>query len=664
MHVAKFFFSYTDNWPRTSAGLPSTAGTTASIAFIRKGKLYTGHCGDSGIVLGHENRQPSYQRRLYAQQLTTDHKPELQAERARIEARGGKVLEKSGIQRVVWYRPKFPHRGPIRRNTAIEEIPFLAVARSLGDLWSYNWFTEEFMVSPEPDVAVININPEVHKCLIFASDGLWNVMDPQDAIDIFHETELFNARNSQSGLGHNWRNPSRYLVQEALVKWGKTRMRSDNITVVTVAIDSESNRNPIVAENNVQAIYDYSSNDCYNLDYMDLQNTSASSYNYQLPSFSNVANIFARPSSSVEAPNANYESNADLTYYCTSYGNNQSAFVKACCQDQRYVLAGNEEVIRYHDNYEHHKQEYEKMLQQKFPPLHYAYRPVPSSPIATNLETSSYITPQRSRTLERFNYIRPTEEEFAEMHLENLEPVASHASFVDDPKRCETPLFDGNESDGEEMDWSDSEGTEKTDGTSEAGTSEDDKSNENKANNEDSIQIHEISSSNLGKELEESETPAQIEINENTPSRKRKSAPARTTSRFYQTRQYDRKTRSSRIINSEATTRSSRSAAKKALKRTESILPKKQSVASNEASTSSSKNKENKNVPNANVSPQKNDQRVLRSSQTDAKERAAQPKPSVIKQLTTVVRNLRNRVNTPSTSTSSEKEKTRKRKIK
>jgi protein phosphatase 1D len=41
-----------ENWPKTVSGLPSTAGTTASIAFIRRGKIFIGHVGDSAIVLG------------------------------------------------------------------------------------------------------------------------------------------------------------------------------------------------------------------------------------------------------------------------------------------------------------------------------------------------------------------------------------------------------------------------------------------------------------------------------------------------------------------------------------------------------------------------------------------------------------------------------------
>lgn len=45
-------FFFPDKWPRTVSGLPSTSGTTASIAIVKHGKLFIGHVGDSGIVLG------------------------------------------------------------------------------------------------------------------------------------------------------------------------------------------------------------------------------------------------------------------------------------------------------------------------------------------------------------------------------------------------------------------------------------------------------------------------------------------------------------------------------------------------------------------------------------------------------------------------------------
>ena len=83
--------------------------------------------------------------------LTREHKPECDEESQRIHRVGGKVVSKSGVPRVVWNRPKMGHKGPVRRSTHIDEIPFLAVARSLGDLWSYNSEEDAFIVSPEPD---------------------------------------------------------------------------------------------------------------------------------------------------------------------------------------------------------------------------------------------------------------------------------------------------------------------------------------------------------------------------------------------------------------------------------------------------------------------------------------------------------------------------------
>lgn len=115
--------------------MPSTAGTTASIAFIRKGKIYIGHVGDSGIILGYqEEGDPQWK----AKALTKDHKPESGAEMSRIQESGGKVVSKSGVPRVVWNRPRIGHKGPVRRSTHIDEIPFLAVARSLGTFAIHN----------------------------------------------------------------------------------------------------------------------------------------------------------------------------------------------------------------------------------------------------------------------------------------------------------------------------------------------------------------------------------------------------------------------------------------------------------------------------------------------------------------------------------------------
>ncbi|XP_055695777.1 uncharacterized protein LOC129797355 [Lutzomyia longipalpis] len=223
-----------EKWPKTPTGLPSTAGTTASVAFIRHGKIYIGHVGDSGIVLGYQDEcQPQWR----ARQLTQEHKPESNVEKTRIMNSGGKVVTKSGVPRVVWTRPRLGHKGPVRRSTPIDEIPFLAVARSLGDLWSYNSELNEFVVSPDPDVRVIPIDPKKFRCLIFGTDGLWNVLSASAAVEVVHNAEVINERNMFSNSPKNWINPSKYLVDKALERWSNTKMRADNTSVVTIMLD-------------------------------------------------------------------------------------------------------------------------------------------------------------------------------------------------------------------------------------------------------------------------------------------------------------------------------------------------------------------------------------------------------------------------------------------
>lgn len=196
--------------------------------------MYIGHVGDSGIVLGYEDPTTGSSADWKARPLTQDHKPECDVERSRIMSSGGKVVAKSGVSRVVWTRPRLGHKGPIRRSTPIDEIPFLAVARSLGDLWSYNSQHNEFVVSPEPDVAVVTIDRSF-RCLVFGTDGLWNVLSPHAAVDIVRNAEHVNDRNYY--CSKELLNPSRSLVNRALEKWSTTRVRADNTSVVTIMLD-------------------------------------------------------------------------------------------------------------------------------------------------------------------------------------------------------------------------------------------------------------------------------------------------------------------------------------------------------------------------------------------------------------------------------------------
>ncbi|XP_051891771.1 protein phosphatase 1D-like [Pristis pectinata] len=224
------------DWPKTLTGLPSTSGTTASVVIICRDKMYVAHVGDSGVVLGAQDCPPLGQGQsegtVQALEVTQDHKPELPKEKERIEGLGGSVINKSGVNRVVWKRPRLTHNGPVRRSTIIDQIPFLAVARALGDLWSYDFYSGEFVVSPEPDTSVHTINCRDHKYIILGSDGLWNMIPAQDAVTICHDNEDRKQLLEEPGP-----TSARLLVSRALGRWRQRMLRADNTSAVVICID-------------------------------------------------------------------------------------------------------------------------------------------------------------------------------------------------------------------------------------------------------------------------------------------------------------------------------------------------------------------------------------------------------------------------------------------
>lgn len=213
-------------WPKTITGLPSTSGTTASVIVIRGAHMYVAHVGDSAVVIG--VKEDNSDIALQALEITQDHKPELPKEKERIERLGGSVMKKSGVNRVVWKRPRLTHNGPVRRSTVIDQIPFLAVARSLGDLWSYDFYSGEFVVSPEPDTTVMTLDPKRHRYIILGSDGLWNMMPPRNAVNMCYSHDKMAGPMGMSC--------ARRLGCTALLFWKERMLRADNTTVIVLAL--------------------------------------------------------------------------------------------------------------------------------------------------------------------------------------------------------------------------------------------------------------------------------------------------------------------------------------------------------------------------------------------------------------------------------------------
>jgi protein phosphatase 1D len=200
--------------PKTVSG-QHMSGTTASVAFIRKGKIYIGHVGDSSIVLGYQDEGEMLWK---GRPFTRDHKPESADETARIVQSGGKVVRMEGVPKVVWNQPRIHlgYRSSIRISTDTDEIPLLAISRSLGDLWSYNAKLDEFVVSPESDVGVIPVEVGCNRCLIFGTHGLWNELSPNAAVVTVQEVEQLNKKNILQD--HNMAHPQVWVdVSKTLV---------------------------------------------------------------------------------------------------------------------------------------------------------------------------------------------------------------------------------------------------------------------------------------------------------------------------------------------------------------------------------------------------------------------------------------------------------------
>ena len=142
-----------------------TSGTTCAAVYFRGDDFWTAHAGDSRVVVATDMGEeiPT------ARSLTNDHKPDDENERKRIEEWGGFVSPspEPGVSARVWLDPEFTMIG-------------LAMSRSLGD-----YAVTAVGVIPQPDVTQYKVE-ERDKFMILASDGVWEFIESQEAVEIVH----------------------------------------------------------------------------------------------------------------------------------------------------------------------------------------------------------------------------------------------------------------------------------------------------------------------------------------------------------------------------------------------------------------------------------------------------------------------------------------------
>lgn len=137
-----------------------SGGACCVTAVLQKGGMVVSNAGDCRAVLSRAGR---------AEALTSDHRASREDEKERIESLGGFLVN---------------HRGTWRIQGT------LAVSRGIGDAHLKQW------VVADPDTRTLLVDQQC-EFLILASDGLWDKMDNQEAVDLARPLCISNDKASR-----------------------------------------------------------------------------------------------------------------------------------------------------------------------------------------------------------------------------------------------------------------------------------------------------------------------------------------------------------------------------------------------------------------------------------------------------------------------------------
>lgn len=184
---------------------PLYAGTTACVALLRNKKLIVSNAGDSRAVLARQKKGGCWE----TIELSEDQNPDSPEEQARIEQCGGYVSPppEPGLSARVWLDSGCTQIG-------------LAMSRSIGD-----HAVKDVGVVADPVVTFHDILQE-DDFLILASDGVWEFITSQEAVEIV-------GKNISKGSTA----ACQFLIEVAAERWHEEEGDyRDDITAVVVQV--------------------------------------------------------------------------------------------------------------------------------------------------------------------------------------------------------------------------------------------------------------------------------------------------------------------------------------------------------------------------------------------------------------------------------------------
>ncbi|DAZ93607.1 TPA: hypothetical protein N0F65_003657 [Lagenidium giganteum] len=185
------------------------SGTTAVVSVIRESLLVVGNVGDSRITRGFVTGNADGTTSIACEPVSIDHKPDRPDEKSRILASGGRVF-------AVEYDDGID--GPPRVWLGHMDVPGLAMSRSLGDAVAHT-----AGVTSEPEFFTRMLD-ESDRCLVVATDGLWEFMSNEEVVDI-----IMGQKDPKVAVD--------LLIMEANRRWMKEEQVIDDTTVIVAYVN-------------------------------------------------------------------------------------------------------------------------------------------------------------------------------------------------------------------------------------------------------------------------------------------------------------------------------------------------------------------------------------------------------------------------------------------
>lgn len=186
------------------------SGTTAVVTVVRDNLVVVGNVGDSRITRGFVKQLGPGAEAMDCKELSIDHKPDRLEEKARIIASGGRVF-------AVEYDDGID--GPPRVWLGHMDVPGLAMSRSLGDAVAH---TAGVLSEPEFTTRWLDEND---RCLIVATDGLWEFMSNEECMEI-----AMGQQDPKVAVD--------LLIMEANRRWMKEEQVIDDTTIIVAYVDT------------------------------------------------------------------------------------------------------------------------------------------------------------------------------------------------------------------------------------------------------------------------------------------------------------------------------------------------------------------------------------------------------------------------------------------